>query len=221
MPALLERHQELLDLLVTSGRAAILRPCLITGEDVELNERALWWVRRGCVRRYREAARRVLVDVHGPGAVVGHDGAGVGEDPEALVATGGTELVAFSLSCLAEIARLHPEATTMLVAGLAHHQSVLRRRLYVQRGGDRGSRLLNMLQILGREIGMPCGHGRPGWIDVASLTHQDLADLHGCTRPHVTGKLNALVAEGVIAKPRGRVICVRTPARPAAMSARS
>ncbi len=95
-----------------------------------------------------------------------------------------------------------------LVAGLARHQSTLRNRLQLRSEHQGASRLGGLLLLLAEEIGAPCRHGNEGWADLPNLTHRDLADLLGCTRPHVSRLMRQLLDPGRLVHRKSEGLCV-------------
>lgn len=176
--------------------------------EAELPDVGVYWlVRSGMVRRVHLEGRPVLVDLYGAGAVAS---APTGRDAtvERLYATADTTLVRVPQARLEEVSLRQPETMTDLVHAFEHQKRVLRGRLALHRERRVQEQVKNLLDLLALEVGVPCRHGRPGSLDVVGLTHQDLADLLGSSRPYVTTTIAQLQREGWLTSAAPRQICL-------------
>jgi len=97
-----------------------------------------------------------------------------------------------------------PSESAELIAALARQQRQLARRLEALQWLDVRARLAAVLLDLAETCGQHCRHGHE--IDVR-LTHQELAELAGISRPVVTATLNRWRSDKLVAYTR-QYICI-------------
>lgn len=202
------RRNQILRILLEGEGLHGLKRSPPSPEARELALSSVWFVKEGLVRRYRVTRRgTVLIDLHGPGSVACSFSGG--SAAETLMAEAKSHLIEIPFDEMTKIGRRHPEVLTTIVAGLARHQHALHSRIHAPPGGELSGWLSGLLEVLADEIGLPCRHGKPGWVDLPPLTHQDLADLSSRTRPHVSRRIQELLAEGRLERRSSRGLCFR------------
>ncbi|MCS7173726.1 MAG: Crp/Fnr family transcriptional regulator [Armatimonadetes bacterium] len=163
----------------------------------------LYLLKRGYVRLYRitPEGRQLTVSLLGPGNVFGElEGLSTGTRHSFAEAV--TDMLVCTLreADLERLMRTYPEvAVRMVLSGRLRELEDMLERLALS---SVWTRVLHLLTKLAESFGVP--EGRFVRLEVG-LTHQDLADMVGCSRETVTLTLGELARQGVVRTARRRV----------------
>lgn len=168
-------------------------------------EPVLYLLKRGYVRLYRTSpeGRQLTVSLLGPGNVFGEL-----EDLSTGTRHSFAEAVTDVLVCamreedLERLMRTYPEVAVRMVRILSSRLRELEDLLEALALSSVRTRLLHLLVKLAERFGIP--EGRLSRLDVG-LSHQDLADMAGCSRETVTLTLRELVGRGLVRTGRRRL----------------
>lgn len=151
-----------------------------------------------------DEGRELLLDIVGPGAVLG-ELAMFGDAPRSasIIALAPSELVAIDRRDFLAVVRTHPELAITLLGNLADKIRTLTTSLEETSFLDVSSRLARRLVDLSRRFGVPGDDGLA--LDVP-LSQQDLARMIGVSREAVNKQLRQWEEAGRIKLRRGRVI---------------
>ncbi len=168
-------------------------------------EPVLYLLKRGYVRLYRVSAdgRQLTVSLLGPGNVFGElEGLSTGTRHSFAEAV--TDVVVCTLrdTDLERLMRTYPEVAVRMVRILSSRLRELEDLLERLVLSSVRTRILHLLAKLAESFGVL--EGRFLRLDVG-LTHQDLADMVGCSRETVTLTLRELARRGVVRIGRRRL----------------
>ncbi len=168
-------------------------------------EPVLYLVKRGYVRLYRVTpeGRQLTVSLVGPGNVFGElEGLSTGTRRSFAEAVTDVLLCVLRDDDLERLMRTYPEVAVRMVRVLSERLRELEELLERVALSDVRTRLLHLLVKLAERFGRPEGHLVQ--LEVG-LTHQDLADMVGCSRETVTLTLGELTREGLVRTARRRL----------------
>ncbi len=168
-------------------------------------EPVLYLVKRGYVRLYRVTpeGRQLTVSLVGPGNVFGElEGLSTGTRRSFGEAVTDVLLCVLRDADLERLMRAYPEVAVRMVRVLSERLRELEELLERVALSNVRTRLLHLLLKLAERFGTP--EGRLVQVGVG-LTHQDLADMVGCSRETVTLTLGELGREGVVRTARRRL----------------
>jgi CRP-like cAMP-binding protein len=168
-------------------------------------EPVLYLLKRGYVRLYRVSpeGRQLTVSLLGPGNVFGElEGLSTGTRHSFAEAV--TDVVVCTLrdADLERLMRTYPEVAVRMVRVLSTRLRELEDLLERLALASVRTRLLHLLVKLAERFGAP--DGRLVRLEV-ELSHQDLADMVGCSRESVTLSLRELAEQGLVRTGRRRL----------------
>ncbi len=168
-------------------------------------EPVLYLVKQGYVRLYRVTpeGRQLTVSLVGPGNVFGElEGLSTGTRRSFAEAVTDVLLCVLRDADLERLMRAYPEVAVRIVRVLSERLRELEELLEHVALSNVRTRLLHLLVKLAERFGTL--EGRLVRLEV-SLTHQDLADMVGCSRETVTLTLGELAREGLVRTARRRL----------------
>lgn len=168
-------------------------------------EPVLYLLKRGYVRLYRTSpeGRQLTVSLLGPGNVFGELG-GLSTGTRHSFAEAATDVLicAMRQEDLERLMRTYPEVAVRMVRLLSGRLRELEDLLEALALSSVRTRLLHLLVKLAQRFGIR--EGRLSRLHVR-LSHQDLADMAGCSRETVTLTLRELMARGLVRTGRRRL----------------
>lgn len=161
-------------------------------------------VRKGAVEvaRLGPGGRKITLAVVGPGEAFGFLGLLEGGGwPHVATALGACELWRVPAREFRRLCRFHPGFTLELARTLSGKAILFSAKIESLLFKTVQARLAECLEALADRFGV---HDEHGWRIGVPLTQQNLADLIGASRQHVSTAIVRLEARGLIQRPRGR-----------------
>lgn len=202
-----DRPHRVLEHLEASLAPSLLRMRVFERDTPLAARDVLWLVRKGLVRAQAVGRRPMLVDVFGPGALASLGDRGT-RSHEVLVADAGAEVVEIGAEHLVDLGHRQPEVVAGIALALDRQRAALRQRVAIRQRGRVLDQLVAGLDLLTREVGVPCTHGRRDHVDLVGLSHQDVADLIGSSRAYVSATLAKLQRDRWVRAEGRRHLCV-------------
>lgn len=171
-------------------------------------------VNEGYVRvcKISDDGRRFIVSVLGPGEFMGAvvPGISTAEDDEFLEVVRDVRLIELDASVFHEILTRHPQFSLRLAQLIEEKKRDLNKRLTGMLFKDTCARVVDLLVEMADKYGevlAATANGKPVAYPCIALTHQEVADMVGATRPVVSKILSQLLKVGYIQK-NGRFLCL-------------
>ncbi len=165
---------------------------------------SVFLVRKGAVEiaRLGPRGRKVGLAVVGPGEAFGYLGLLEGQEwPHAATALEACELWRVPAGEFRRLCRHHPDFTLEVARTLSGKAILFSAKIESLIFKSIPTRLAESLAALAKRFGSRADRG---WRLDVSLTQQNLADLIGASRQHVSSALARMAAHGLIRRPRGR-----------------
>lgn len=170
----------------------------------------LYIVDQGYVRHCRDSAegKRMILAIYGPGEFFGTISPEIQTalEDEYIEVVQDTRLICIASHIFQEVLSRHPSLLFRLVDILENRYQLLEQRMFNTFTKDVAARTACLLLELVNKYGENCSH-EIGMNHDLNLTHQEVADLVGATRPVISGVLSQFMKAQMIAKHDGK-LCI-------------
>lgn len=181
----------------------------IIWDEFEDNPR-LYIVDKGYIRIYRinEEGKKVVLSFLGPGEFFGAISPNLSTfaEDECMEVIRNIRLIAIDAPVFHEVLKNHPEMMMRIMGFLERRARGLEKRISNMLFKDTCARTAELLIEVCEKYGEACPEQNDKICDVA-LTHQEIADMVGATRPVVSGIISDMLKAGIVQK-HDRVLCL-------------